>query len=266
MAYEQFANHYDRLMEDMPYPDWIEFAQRCWSKFGRPQTVVDLGCGTGTISLRLAQLGMSVTGIDLSEEMLAIASQKLEQIRQQGQPFPRGGSVTLLQQDMREWELPEPVDSVISFCDCFNYLLEEEDVEDALRRVYAGLKPGGVFIFDVHTPGQLVAYAESQPFFLNDDDIAYIWTCDFDGGRCEIEHALTIFVQDTTAINCAADDLSTDKFRRIEDVHIQRAYSLDWWKGALRRTGFGEVESYGDFTWTPPNESTQRAFFVAVKR
>jgi SAM-dependent methyltransferase len=264
LPYEHFAIHYDRLMEDMPYPDWVEFARQCWSKFGLPETVVDLGCGTGTIALRLAQLGMRVIGIDLSEEMLAVAEQKAERHRRK-KDFPAGGSVTWLQQDMREWELPEQVDSVISFCDCMNYLLEEEDVEAAIGRVFDGLKPGGLFIFDVHTPGQFIAYAENQPFFLNEDDIAYIWTCDFDASRCEIEHALTIFVQEPMPANCAAAELSSDRFRRIEEIHVQRAYSVDWIKQALCRIGFAEVQCCADFTWDPPTESAQRVFFVARK-
>ncbi|TBL75372.1 class I SAM-dependent DNA methyltransferase [Paenibacillus thalictri] len=264
MAYEQFAFHYDRLMEDMPYPEWVEFAQKCWSKYGRPATVVDLGCGTGTISLRLAELGMKVTGIDLSEEMLSIAAQKADLLRSE-KVLPAESSLFWLQQDMREWEIPEQVDAVISFCDCLNYLLEEEEVEAAIHRAYDALKPGGVFLFDVHTPGQLIAYAENQPFMLNDDDIAYIWTCDFDASRCEIEHALTIFIQEPQAGR--ADEIAGgDKFRRIEEQHVQRAYPLHWLKQTLQGAGFSEVDVYADFTFSSPNDESQRAFFAAVKR
>lgn len=264
MAYQRFAYHYDRLMEDMPYPDWIAFARQCWDKFGQPRTVVDLGCGTGSLSIPLAQLGYDVTGIDLSEDMLAVAQHKAEEAAKR-EPFPPGGAVRWLQQDMREWELGRPADTVISFCDCFNYLLEEEDVEQTIHRVYEGLKPGGVFAFDMHTPYLLQHYYETQPFLLNEDDIAYIWTCDFDPGRCEIEHALTIFVQENQLLDLGSDDAVKQRFERVEEYHVQRAYPLEWVRQTLKDAGFSRTECAADFLWKSPTETTQRAFFVAVK-
>ncbi|KZE75646.1 class I SAM-dependent DNA methyltransferase [Paenibacillus elgii] len=265
MAYEQFSYLYDRLMEDMPYDDWLHFAHQCWDKLGTPRSVVDLGCGTGSIAVPLAQLGYEVVGIDLSEDMLSMASQKAESA-QRSKSFPAGGSVMWLQQDMREWELGHPVDAVISFCDCLNYLLEEEDIERTFKQVYDGLAPGGVFVFDMHTQSQLQSYAESQPFFLNDDDVAYIWTCDFDPGRCEIEHELTLFVREGDAWAEGSDDAITERYHRIEELHVQRAYPLDWVQERLRAAGFSETACYADFSFEAPKDDTQRAFFVAVKQ
>ncbi|ULL17700.1 class I SAM-dependent methyltransferase [Paenibacillus sp. H1-7] len=259
MAYELFAYHYDRLMEDMPYAEWLDFLNQCWVKYGQPQTVADLGCGTGNIALPLAQQGYEVFGIDLSEDMLAVAQQKAYEAQRE-QPFQGRGEVTWLQQDMRDWSLMQPVDAVISLCDCMNYLLEEEDVAQAIRQAYAGLKEGGLFVFDVHTRHQLESYAEEQPFFLNEDDIAYIWTSDYDSERCEIEHALTIFVKDEASSH-GADEC----FRRVEELHSQRAYPLEWLKQELQEAGFREVDVYADFMWKSVAEETERAFFVARK-
>lgn len=264
MAYERFSYIYDRLMEDMPYEEWMRFAKQCWDKHGAPRTVVDLGCGTGALSIPLAQQGYEVIGIDLSDDMLSVAQQKADSVQRRS-PFPAGGGLMLLQQDLRDWELGRPVDAVISFCDCFNYLLEEEDVVQAIRQAYEGLKPGGVFLFDVHTPYQLQSYAESQPFTLNEEDIAYIWTCDYDPGRCEIEHALTLFVREGEMLETGSDDAVTERYHRVEELHLQRAYSLDWLQEKLREAGFRETACYGDFLWKIPTENTQRAFFVAVK-
>ncbi|MDQ1912873.1 class I SAM-dependent methyltransferase [Paenibacillus sp. GD4] len=262
MAYEQFAHIYDRLMEDMPYEEWLAFARQCWQKHGMPRTVADLGCGTGTISIPLAEQGLEVFGIDLSEDMLSIAQQKAEDGKRK---FPAGGSVTWLQQDLRDWELGRPVDAVISFCDCLNYVTEEEELVKSFKQAYAGLRDGGVFCFDMHTRHQLQSYAEGQPYFLNDDDVAYIWTCDFDPGKCEIEHELTIFVREESSLEYGSDDAVTPRFHRVEELHVQRAYDLGWVKERLREAGFREVECYGDFTWSKATEHTQRAFFVAVK-
>jgi SAM-dependent methyltransferase len=255
-AYKQFASVYDRLMEDMPYPDWLRFARQCWERYGMPRTVADLGCGTGSIAIPLARSGFDVFGIDLSADMLTVARSKWEESPQQA-IRSGGGSVRWLHQDMQDWELREPVDAVLSFCDCINYLTDEESVEAAFRATYRGLKEGGLFLFDVHAPRTLRQYDEQQPFILNERDVAYIWTCDFDKERCEIEHHLTIF---------AREGLERDsRFTRFEEVHIQRAYEPAWIRGALARAGFTRVELYADFTLEAPDEQAERLFFAAVK-
>lgn len=254
MAYEKFAYTYDLLMEDMPYPQWIRFARQIWDQYGSPRTVVDLGCGTGNIAIPLAQTGLHVTGIDLSADMLAVARDKEEQHRKRSS-FAPGGGLLWLEQDICEWALPERVDSVISFCDCLNYLTEEEQLLEAFRQTYDGLVEGGTFLFDMHTEAQLKAYAEMQPFWLKDELVSYIWTCELDEARCEIEHDLTIFLKDEGA----------PVYRRIDEVHVQRAYKLDWLEQALYRSGFSKVMRFADFKLQPSDERTERAFFVAIK-
>lgn len=254
MVYRQIAYYYDRLMSEMPYAEWLEFAEHCWSAFagGLPRTVADLGCGTGSIAIQLAARGMKVYGIDYADDMLAVARKKSEAAAG-GVGLARGSTVWL-QQDIREWELPELVDAAVSFCDCFNYLLEEADIAKTFRRTYEGLRSGGLFLFDMHTQLQLRAYWESQPFFLNEEDIAYIWTCEFAEDRCELEHALTFFVQE-----------AGERFLRFEEIHTQRAYPLDWLERELYKAGFAEVRRFADFTFEEPDERTSRVFFAAKK-
>ncbi|HEX7056881.1 MAG TPA: class I SAM-dependent methyltransferase, partial [Bacilli bacterium] len=174
--------------------------------------------------------------------------------------FAAGGSVFWLKQDMRKWELDRQVDAVISFCDCLNYLLEPEDVLATFRQTWQGLRSGGQFLFDVHTPGQLRRYAEAQPFVLNEDDIAYIWTCDFDDERSQIVHELSIFLREQESLG-----VTKEYFSRIEETHVQRAYDLAWLRGALIKSGFATVECVADFRWSAPTDESQRAFFIATK-
>ncbi|WP_274651978.1 class I SAM-dependent DNA methyltransferase [Paenibacillus humicola] len=255
-AYRQFAAVYDRLMEDMPYPEWMRFARSCWERYGVPKTIADLGCGTGNLSIPLARSGFHVYAIDLSAEMLTIGRNKWDASPQH--TFrTQEGSIRWLQQDMRDWELPQPVDAVISFCDCVNYLTEEDDVEAAFRAAYGQLKSGGVFLFDVHAPRTLARYAGEQPFVLDERDIAYIWTCELDRERTEIEHKLTIFAREGESRDA--------RYARIEETHVQRAYEPAWLRGALARAGFGNIEIYADFRLEPPNAESERIFFAAVK-
>ncbi|MFC4776749.1 class I SAM-dependent DNA methyltransferase [Paenibacillus sp. GCM10023252] len=252
-SYGQFATVYDRLMEEMPYAEWLRFIRESWDRYGTPSTLVDLGCGTGSLSIPLARTGLKVYGIDLSADMLSVARSKWDGSSQQMMRH-QAGSIRWLQQDMRDWELPEPVDAVVSFCDCVNYLTEHEDVEAAFQATAANLKDGGVFLFDVHPPKQLVRYAEEQPFILDERDVAYIWTCDFDEDRVEIEHHLTIFARD-----------SGSKYERFEEIHIQRAYDPEWITAALLRAGFRTVDRYADFQLQEPSPHAERLFFAAVK-
>lgn len=249
MTYQAFAHVYDRLMEDMPYEDWVHFLlDFCKQRSIQLGSVVDLGCGTGSIAIPLANRGLDVTGIDLSEDMLAVA-----QARREGRLLTKG-SLRYIQQDMREWQIASPVDVVISFCDCLNYLTEPEDIIQTFKQTWQGLAPGGWFLFDVHSANTLEGYGLDSPFVLQDEDIAYIWTSDWDPERKEITHDLSIFVRD-----------ADERYDRIDECHVQRAYDKEWLQEVLRTTGFVEVRCYADFTFEAPDDLARRWFFAAQK-
>jgi SAM-dependent methyltransferase len=251
MAYEGLAQVYDELMADMPYDRWLAFTLEGWRRYGRPGRVADLGCGTGNLTVALAGEGVHVTGIDLSPDMLAIARDKWETLKGDS-----GGEAMFLEQDVRFWTLPEPVECAVSYCDTLNYLLEGDDVRQAFRQTFSQLKPGGLFLFDMHAPARLREYAHNQPYMLDDDRISYLWTCEWDEERLEIEHAITLFVR-------AGDG---DLYRRIEECHRQRAYEREFVVRELKAAGFGEIHAAADFDWNKPADSSARRwFFAAVK-
>lgn len=251
-AYREFAAVYDQLMADMPYAEWLQFAQEVWSKLGtKPSSIVDLGCGTGSIAIPLASAGYKVVGIDLSSDMLAIASEKWEK---KLELKPSKGTLQLIEQNMSEWQTAEPVDTVISFCDCLNYLLDEDQLLATFQATYDGLKPGGSFLFDVHPISRFQQYAENQPFIYDEGGISYLWSSDYDDEEHLIEHELAIFVEE-----------SDGRYRRFDEEHVQRAYHSRWIVGALQASGFTEIHQYADFQLKQANEQSERLFFVAVK-
>jgi SAM-dependent methyltransferase len=250
VAYEQFAYTYDRLMADMPYRDWVAWTVSSCRDYGvTPRTAADLGCGTGSIAVPLAQSGLRVFGIDISENMLAIAADKAERTT-----FTQGGSVVWLCGDLRDWTLLEPVDLAFSYCDSLNYLLEEDDIATAFRQAFEGLAPGGLFLFDMHAPRLLFTYAAQQPFVLDEPDVSYIWTCELDEEHVEIEHLLSIFVKQPNG-----------DYRKIEERHVQRAYEPSWVESSLKEAGFTNIRVTADFQKKAPDAASERIFFAARK-
>ncbi|WP_010270469.1 class I SAM-dependent DNA methyltransferase [Paenibacillus senegalensis] len=262
MAYERFAYIYDRLMQDMPYDAWLRFMEEAWGRWGRPQTIVELGCGTGNLTIPLAQRGLHITGIDLSEEMLAVAMSKSDTAA-----LNSSDSINWIHQDMCEWVLPAPVDAVISFCDSLNYLLEESDVRQVLHSTYQGLKSGGLFMFDVHTETRFRTYALEQPYILDEEEIAYLWSIDWEEEDGILTHDLAIFIKESmeTSPNRPLISNNNTLYRRIDETQQQRAYPLEWWNEQLTQSGFALLGCFADFSFAPADEDTDRAFFVAQK-
>lgn len=243
-SYQHLAQAYDRLMEDAPYDQWLEFALSAWHGSGETvHRVVDLACGTGSISVLLGENGFQVTGVDLSEEMLAVTDQKAKE---------KGIRLNLLHQDMRELILPYQADSVVCFCDSINYLREPEDVRSTFEKVYRSLRPGGLFLFDIHSPHKMEHIFSDHTFALAEEDISYIWQCEWDG--LEVIHDLTFFVREEAGL-----------FRRFDEIHIQRCFQPDDIAAWLSEAGFQEIRQSADFGQGLPLEDSERIFFTARK-
>ena len=150
MSYEYFSFLYDELMNEAPYDEWIKFfEQQKNANLPHSKKIMDLACGTGEISLRLFEKGYDVTGIDLSEEMLSIASHKAA---------TNGFTIPFIEQNMAALEGFQDYDVVVIFCDSLNYLQNDEDVLATFQSVYRALGDNGLFLFDVHTPYKMEKY------------------------------------------------------------------------------------------------------------
>lgn len=233
-------------MVDAPYEDWVRFAESEWARYGiKPEKVMDLACGTGNISILLARRGYDVTGVDLSEEMLAIAEQKARSA---------GARVRLYRQDMSRFQAPERMDCVVCFCDSLNYLTDPRDVEQTFASVYRALRPGGIFLFDVHSLYKIREIFGNETFHWVDDDLVYIWDCQLEESD-EIYHFLTFFAKEDDGL-----------YRRFEETHVQRGYSAQQLQTWLVDAGFVNIRLQADFQNEPPVRSSERLFFSCQKR
>ncbi|KIP22113.1 Glycine/sarcosine N-methyltransferase [Anoxybacillus ayderensis] len=246
MTYERFASWYDQLMSDAPYDQWCALVERAVSSYQTGKRMLDLGCGTGELALRLAEKGFDVTGVDVSEQMLAIAQMKAQE---------RGVDLSFFQQDMRDFGPFEPFDTIVIFCDSLNYLLQEEDVVATFSRVYDQLKSGGLFLFDVHSLFKMEnVFLQHGTFASNDDEVSYIWNCYPGSWPHSVEHELTFFVR-----------LDEGVYERVDEMHVQRTYDVERYVTWLKQAGFRLLHIWADFTEQQPTNESERIFFIAQK-
>ncbi|WP_338470318.1 class I SAM-dependent methyltransferase [Niallia sp. XMNu-256] len=247
MTYGNFAQIYDELMQDVPYEKWVEFVKNQKELYRvTGNRFLDLACGTGEVSLRLARAGFSVTGVDLSAEMLTVAGEKAEKT---------GSSLFLIQQDMSEIEAIGEFDLIGTFCDSLNYLQSEEEVIRTFERVHQHLIPGGLFLFDVHSLYKMNELFINQTYAYNGEEISYIWQC-FAGEHSDsVEHELTFFQRDN----------STNQYERYDELHFQRTFPVERYTQWLENTGFEVLAITADFNNTKPESESERILFTARK-
>ncbi|MDY0408501.1 class I SAM-dependent DNA methyltransferase [Virgibacillus soli] len=246
-AYEDLAYVYDTYMLHAPYDKWFMFSKQCFGLFSSGiDNIIDLGCGTGEIANRLAADNYAVTGVDYSEEMLAIAQQKAAD---------KAVNIQWLHQDMRELVGLTNYDAVVSFCDVLNYVTSIEDVQQVFEQVNQSLKVDGLFIFDVHALDYVEHHLIDQTFADVDTNNAYIWFCTPGDNEGEMFHDLTFFMEQDGV------------YKRFDETHHQRTFSIQTYEKLLKQTNFELIHICADFSLDKEvdNES-ERIFFIAKKR
>ena len=258
-SYTGFAEVYDELMDNVPYEEWAAFVVSVLKEYGvggvvpedtgelaknlatERNTVLDLGCGTGTLTELLARAGFDMIGVDNSEEMLEIAIQKRER---------SGSDILYLLQDMRECELYGTVGAVCSVCDSLNYILEDEDMVKVFSLVNNYLYPGGIFVFDFNTVYKYEQVIGDATIAENREDCSFIWENYYDREKRINEYDLTIFVREFSEDRNRQSGKRKDEeeshapggdcgemFKRFTETHYQRGYTLDEMKGFLEAAG-----------------------------
>ena len=243
-AYHELARSYDRLTNDVDYEATVDFYYEILNKEGlNPRTAVDLACGTGSVTAILARKGLRVIGVDMSEEMLTVAQQKASELENQ----PR-----FICQPLQKLFLPRGVDMAVCALDSLDYITDPADCEEAIRRVYKALNPGGIFIFDVNTPEKLRAM-DGQVFLDEDDDVYCVWRGEFDGQTNICSYGMDLFQR------------KGNVWERSFEEHCEYAYSADQLVGYLKAAGFTHIRVYADRLFEVPREGEQRIYIKARK-
>lgn len=237
-SYNTFADFYDRLTQNVEYADRCDYIIDLYEKFGgKAGAAVDLACGTGSFSVGLAERGFDVTGIDLSEDMLTVASRK-------------GGNVSYIKADMTSFALPDKADLCICMLDSINHLSAANDVKRCFERVRNALADGGIFIFDVNTVYKHNSILAGNAFVFDEDDFFLSWDNE-SAGENTVRILLDFFI------------FNGKNYDRYSEEFYEKAYEISELKAMLH--GFEILGIYDDMTFEPPEDDSERIYFICRK-
>lgn len=244
-SYGGFADVYDLFMDETPYEEWGAFIVKCLKEQGiESGLVLDLGCGTGTLTEYLAGRGYDMIGVDNSCDMLDKALQKREQ---------SGLDILYLCQDMQEFELYGTVAAVVCICDSINYVTDPEELTKVFSLVNNYLDPEGLFLFDFNTDYKYREIIGDSVIAENRDEGSFIWENSYDEASRINEYDLTIFKRIE----------ENGLFEKTEEVHFQRGYTLPEMKEAIEKAGMVfewaiDADTHGEVT-----EESGRIYILA---
>ncbi len=241
-SYGEFALVYDKLTFDVDYASRCDYLENIFGrhKFQKPELIVDLACGTGSMCLELDRRGYDMIGIDLSSDMLNVAAEK-----------SAGKNILYLNQDICDFELYGTVDVALCMLDSINHLTEDDDLDRLFALVKNYLNPEGLFIFDVNTKHKFEEILSDNIYTYEAEDVFYVWENNYENEICDIY--VNFFVKDG------------EKYKRIEQAHSERYYSGEHLRHLAEKYGFSVEGVYGELTFDSPATECQREFWVLKK-
>ncbi len=245
-SYSFLAGCYDKLTTDVDYGAWADYLEGHFKKWGIPgSTVLDLGCGTGSLTHQLASRGYEMIGVDLSPDMLMEAMDKCGDLE--------GVPPIFLCQSMDKLDLFGTMDACVSCLDSINYVTDSKKLQKAFQRVHLFLMTGGLFIFDVNTVEKLEGL-DGQVFLDETEDTYCVWRAQYSRRTHLCQYFMDIFQQDVSGL-----------WERGHELHQERGYTVDELTQYLQEAGFTAIRHYGSLSMRKPKEGEQRIFFVAQK-
>jgi SAM-dependent methyltransferase len=248
MIYDLLAPYYDAINADLDYSKWADFIEKILNKEckSRPELVLDLGCGTGKMTLELAKRGYDMIGIDYSAEMLDIARDEAEKC---------GKDILWLCQDMREFELYGTVDAAVCCLDCVNHLEYEKDLDKCFDLVHNYLIPDGIFIFDINGKFKFENIYADNTYAMEEEGSMCVWENYYDSESKICDFYITLFKQCTDG-----------RYNRYDETQSERMYTLKEIKNALERNNLEFLDAFGDFDFSIGSDECERIYIVAKCR
>ncbi len=244
-SYEHLAQSYDELMRDADYTRRVGFVERLMRRAKREvRTVLDLACGTGTMTCLLTERGYELISVDGSEDMLMEAREKAQGLR--------GIPPLFLHQDMPRLDLNDTVDAAICCLDSLNYLTSARDVKRTFERLRLFVSPGGALVFDVHGRAKLEAM-DGRTYCDEADGVYCVWQTAF--RRDLLDYCVELFTR-----------RSDGAWERETEFHRQRYYGVEQLTEWLKDAGFADIRVYGDCRMRAPREDEGRVYFSAIRK
>lgn len=243
-SYSEFATVYDELMTEIPYDRYVELIELVTNGISGKK-ILDIGCGTGLLSVKLAKMGGDVTGVDLSPDMLRIASERAASLN-----IP----MTFVNQSMQQLEGLTNFDAAIIAIDSLNYVVNHQEVIQTLQNVYDALKVGGVLLFDVHSTFKTDVIFMESPFTFDNERISYIWETEEGDEPHSVYSELAFFVRNGDGL-----------YKRFDEVHYQRTFPVHAYVEMLQNIGFSIERIFADWEDEAPHDESERIFFQIRK-
>lgn len=232
--YNVIAGVYDRINSGVDYAKWADRAEVLFDRYlkSRPELVLDLACGTGSMTLELAGRGYDMIGVDLSEDMLSEATDRMYLMIDDGRLPEDGARPLFLRQDIREFELYGTVGAVLCCLDSLNYLTGDGELLKVFSAVHNYLDPDGLFIFDMNTPYKFEnIYGDNSYVYEldteTDADKLCVWQNYYDRDSRLCDFMLTLFEREADG-----------RYKRSDEEQCERCYSFEEVKNALEESGF----------------------------
>ena len=245
MAYGEFAKIYDELInEDINYDEMVDrIIEICNSYNVELNDYLDIACGTGNVTIRLAKYFKNIYGVDLSEDMLREAFDKFKEARIKGK---------IICQDMTELALNREFDLITSVLDSTNYITDLNDLQNYFNGVYTHLKSNGLFIFDVNSYYKLSEILGNNIYTYSEEEVFYTWENVFEDNLLSM--FLTFFVK------------KGDLYERFEEEHLERAYTEKELEKELEKANLEVLAKFDGYTENDVQANTERIVYVIKKK
>ena len=248
MIYDLLAPFYDSVNKEIDYKGWADFIEDIISRHynqGKPELLLDLGCGTGRMTLELAKRGYDMTGVDYSVEMLDVA-------RKEAREAGLDEKILWLCQDMRELDLYGTVDVAVSCLDCINHLTDAKSLDRCLDLVHNYLIPDGLFIFDINGKGKFESVYADRSYVMEEDGSVCIWQNDYNPKNGNCDFYITLFSEEKNG-----------RYERFDETQREKMYTIKALKSHLKKNQLEFIGAYSDFSFTEATDENERIYIVA---